>query len=291
MLKIFRALYLFLNIAIILALLLIHFVYKENSYQSSLLYYTFPLPVIILAILFLSIFLKRKFRKLNLLLAALLLIVWISRSFKINFSEDITETDLEVVFWNASHYRNFNEAFNVNKGIPDVMVMVEGCKNNIKKLQLEFPEYYFHLPGEEIAIFSKALINNIEVKKGDFGTTVINFKVYGIDFYAVDGSASLDVPRAWGLSFVDSQIKNKENTVILGDFNVPYESKYLDKMKTDYNHAFNEKGNGFRETWFLNMPFLSLDHIWVSKDLKILKTEKISTFKSDHSMLKTYIRN
>ena len=64
----------------------------------------------------------------------------------------------------------------------------------------------------------------------------------------------------------------------------------LNKIKSTFNHAFNEKGNGFRETWFWNLPLLSLDHIWVSKDLKILKTQKINTFKSDHCMLKTYVR-
>ena len=65
---------------------------------------------------------------------------------------------------------------------------------------------------------------------------------------------------------------------------------YLKQLKKDFNQAFYKKGNGFRETWFYNLPLLSLDHIWVSKDLKILKTEKIHTLKSDHNMLKTYIK-
>ena len=85
-------------------------------------------------------------------------------------------------------------------------------------------------------------------------------------------------------------IKEKQNTIILGDFNLPFESKYFKSIKQNFNHAFNEKGNGFRETWFWNFPLLSLDHIWVSKDLKILKTQKINTFKSDHSMIKTFIK-
>lgn len=121
-------------------------------------------------------------------------------------------------------------------------------------------------------------------------STVINFKTAGINFYAVDVTGSSDVPRSWELSFVNKQIKETLNTVVLGDFNTPYESSYLKQLKTNFNQAFNKKGNGFRETWFYNLPILSLDHIWVSKDLKILKTEKIYTFKSDHNMLKTYIK-
>ena len=129
-----------------------------------------------------------------------------------------------------------------------------------------------------------------EEKKEIFSTAVIAFKVNEINFYAVDVTASMNVPRAWGLDFVDSHITKKDHAVILGDFNVPYESDYLKNIKTNFNHAFNQKGNGFRETWFWNIPLLSLDHIWVSKDLEILKTEKIGTFKSDHSMLKTYVK-
>ena len=288
--KIFKSLYLFLNGVIVIALLCIHFVIKENSFESSLFYYTFPLPIIILIVLFLSIFLKRKFRKYNIIIAGLLFILWMGRSYKLHFHETIKENDLEIVFWNAGHNRTFTEAFKVNNSIPDVMVLVEGCKNNIETLKKEYPNYHFYLSKEEIAIFSKTEIKRVEEKKAFFSTTVINFTVNNIDFYAVDVAASMDVPRAWGLDFVDSHIKNKEGAIVLGDFNVPFESDYLKNIKSDFNNAFNEKGNGFRETWFWNIPLLSLDHIWVSKDLEILKTEKIATFKSDHSMIKTFVR-
>lgn len=290
MLKIIRALYLFLNTAIILALLVIHFVCKENSYQSSLLYYTFPLPVIILAVLFLAIFLKRKFKKYNLILAALLILIWLGRSFKIHFSEEIKQTDLEVVFWNAARDNNLQGAFNKNNGIPDVLVLVESGKNNIETLKKEYPNNYFYLSEEELAIFSKTPIKIIKEQTSKFSSNLIYFETNNLNFYAVDIQGSQDVPRSWELGFVNKIVKPKEKTIVLGDFNVPFESKHLDEFKTNFNHAFNEKGNGFRETWFWNIPLLSLDHIWVSKDLEVLKTEKIGTFKSDHCMIKTFVR-
>ena len=93
------------------------------------------------------------------------------------------------------------------------------------------------------------------------------------------------------LQSVLSEIKTHEKNIILGDFNTPFESLFFENFKKNYQHAFAEKGNGFRETWFWNLPLLSLDHIWVSRDLEILKTEKIATWKSDHSMLKMYLKN
>jgi len=290
MLKIIRTLYLLVNSVIIIALLSIHFVLKESSYQNSLLFYTFPLPVIIAIVLCLTIFLSKTFRKYNLLLAGALLLFWLGRSFKIHIPEEINESDIEVVFWNASHERNLEDAFNINGNIADVFVLVEHGKYSVDRLQSKYSDYYFYKSISGISVFSKLPIELIDDISSNYGTNIVNFETYNINFYAVDVSGSMDVPREWELTFVNEYVEQKIQTILLGDFNVPFESKFLDSIKNNFNHAFNEKGNGFRETWFWNIPLLSLDHIWVSKDLKVLKTEKIGTFKSDHNMLKTFIK-
>jgi endonuclease/exonuclease/phosphatase (EEP) superfamily protein YafD len=279
-----------INVAVIIVLLAIHFVIKEQTFWSSLYFYAFPLPVIIFVVLTISIILTKKWRRYNLIIATVLLVIWLSRSFKIHIPDTIKETDLEVVFWNASRENTFESVIHENKDIPDVMVLVEFRKNNIEELKKRFPEYYFYKSERELFIFSKTPCDSIVEKTSNYNTTVINFKTAGINFYAVDATGSPDVPKEWGLTYINQQIKEKKSIIVLGDFNTPYESKHLKQFKTDFNHAFNNKGNGFRETWFYNIPLLSLDHIWVSKDLKILKTQKIYTTKSDHSILKTFVR-
>ncbi|MEP5339055.1 MAG: endonuclease/exonuclease/phosphatase family protein [Algibacter sp.] len=290
MIRFIKTFYRLINILIIIALLVIHFIIKENSYNSSLLFYTFPLPVIIIGILLLSIFLSKKARKWNLILAFVLLVIWFGRSFKINSADKIIETDIEIVFWNASHDRNFDEAFKENKGVPDILVLAEHGDFQINTFKLKYPVYHFYRSIRGISIFSKSEIKILDETTSKYKTNIINFETYNLNVFAIDVSASMDVPRSWELGFVNSIIKEGKNTVLLGDFNVPLESKYFDDIKINFSHAFAEKGNGLQETWFWNIPLLSLDHIWVSKDLEILKTEKINTFKSDHSMIKTYIR-
>ncbi|MFI0429573.1 endonuclease/exonuclease/phosphatase family protein [Mariniflexile sp. HMF6888] len=288
MIKIFKILYWIVNVVIITALLAVHFVLKERSYFDSLNYYAHPLPLIILVVLILSIFIKK--RKYHFVLAGVLLIIWLGRSFKIHIPESVNDSDLEVVFWNASRNNGFGEAFKESNSIPDIMVLVESKKVNTDSLQLKYPKYFFYKLRREICVFSKTEIQIESENASNYSSTVIKFKTKGLDFYAVDITGSSDVPRTWELGFVNQLIKTTQKTVILGDFNVPFESKTLKEIKENFNHAFNEKGNGFRETWLWNIPLLSLDHIWVSKDLKILKTQKINTFKSDHSMLKTILR-
>ena len=111
MIKVLKILYALLNFAIIIALLSIHFVFKEDSYQSSLLFYAFPLPVIIFIGLFLTLFLSKKIRKYNLLLVAILMMIWLGRSFKIHFPENIVASDLEIVFWNGARGNDLKMAF------------------------------------------------------------------------------------------------------------------------------------------------------------------------------------
>jgi len=289
MLKILKFLYLIINVVIIIGLLTIHFIIKDRNFESSIFFYALPLPVIIVIILGLSIFLENN-KKYNFFLAFLLLMIWLSRSFKINFADTIKAKDVEIVFWNASHDRNFEDVFVKDESIPDVVVLVEHGIYDVNKIKLKYPEYYFYKSIRGISVFSKSELKILNETTSKFKTNSLKFKTKNIIFFAIDVSASIDVPRNWELSYVDEIINENKNTIVLGDFNVPYESLLLKKTKSNFNHAFTEKGNGFRETWFWNIPLLSLDHIWVSKDLKILKTEKMGTFKSDHVMIKTVIR-
>jgi len=154
MLKVFKAFILIINIVIILALLSIHFVIKDSGFRPSLLFYTFPLPVIIVIILFLSILIGRKRRKYNLFLAGILMLVWLGRSFRIHFFTDITDPNLEIVFWNASRDNGFEEAFIENGNLPDILVLAESISNDLKALKHKYPDFYFYRI-KEIYIFSR----------------------------------------------------------------------------------------------------------------------------------------
>jgi hypothetical protein len=281
-----------INGIVIIALLLIHFVIKESTHFFSLLYYTFPLPLIICAVLFLSFFQKKKIRKLNVFLAIVLYAIWLGRSFKINTPEVIQESDIEIVLWNATHKREFEDVFKRVNTIPDVVVLLEYHAEEIETDKLKYPNFHFYWHSEsEIGVMSKKPIDIKSVHIAEDETAIINFKTNQLNFYAVDVGSSINAFRKEQIEFVMSSIKTNNKTVVLGDFNLPLESKFLDQIKLNFNNALTEKGNGFRETWFWNLPLLSIDHIWISKDLQIVKAEKLNTFKSDHCMIKTIIRD
>jgi len=267
---------------------IIHFSIKDYVLVSAIFFYALPLPVLIFLTLFLSVFTNKLSRKVSIATALFLTFVWVNKSYVSNTINDKVE-GFEIVFWNASRHNNFNEAFKINNSIPDVMVMVESGNIIMRNVKKEYPHYYFYLSKKEIAIFSKTPIKIIKEITSKNNSNLINFETNNLNFYAVDIQGHLGAPRKLEIRFINELINKNKNTIILGDFNTPFESRYFQFFKDNFVNAFDAKGNGFRETWFWNIPLLSLDHIWVSKDLQVLKTEKMNTFKSDHSMLRMFL--
>jgi hypothetical protein len=223
------------------------------------------------------------------ILIVILGIIWVKNSYIITPKVETSKAS-EIVLWNGYRTENFETAFEVNGNIPDVLVLTECDEHDYEKIKAKYNEYHFFFNDHAIGIFSKTPLKIYSsATKGH--VTIVHFSTNNINFYAVDIYASVKFFRKPMLKNVLSRIKTNDKTIILGDFNTPYESIFFKNFKKNYSHAFTKKGNGFRETWFWNIPLLSLDHIWVSPDLEILKTEKISTTESDHYMLRMYLKN
>ena len=269
--------------------LLIHFVLKDNFYWSSFLFYALPLPIIIAFNVLILPFSGEKFKIKIKGAIVFLVICWCFQSLVFNLGSN-EKADLDIVYWNAGHTQGFDDAFNQNKNAPDVMVLVEYDTTDYKSIRLKYPDFHFYLSKEGIGICSKQQIKNVQEQTSPRNSTVLKFKTFGLQFFALDVTPNVFNFRKSEFDFINTHIDKKLQTIILGDFNTPLESVHLKNFKSSYLHAFTESGIGFKETWFWNLPILTLDHIWVSKDLHILKTKKIHGFKSDHNMIKTQIK-
>lgn len=74
-------------------------------------------------------------------------------------------------------------------------------------------------------------------------------------------------------------------TIILGDFNTPPESKWFRPWREQGLALANDgPRRGFRETWAYGLPLLTLDHIWLGRGWKALRTDH-SRHGSDHAMV------
>jgi vancomycin resistance protein VanJ len=72
------------------------------------------------------------------------------------------------------------------------------------------------------------------------------------------------------------------NPIVMGDFNTPLDSILFESFRQYLTHAFESGGHGFYETWPIPLPVLAIDHIWVSKKIKVASCKLNWSRLSDH---------
>lgn len=80
--------------------------------------------------------------------------------------------------------------------------------------------------------------------------------------------------------------EGRSDAIMLGDFNTPLESVFLEPFRKNYTHALEAAGQGFKESWPLGFPLLSLDHLWLGRDWEAVEARKVWRVPdSDHAAL------
>ncbi|MFD0965183.1 endonuclease/exonuclease/phosphatase family protein [Pseudofulvibacter geojedonensis] len=274
--------------------LLINLTIKDTYYWSSLLFYAFPLSILFyLSFALLLLNFKTKKRLYCLIFWLIVSALWIKQDYFINIRTNIPNGNNTIVFWNGAKKNTFLDAFNELKSIPDILIINEYDQTNkqeLKSIKTKYPNYHFQVIHKKIGIFSKRHVLNLttfKMKNNSFMLSFdsnINDKLF--HFYSIDIIANIKHFRKTMLKETIGNIKSRENTIILGDFNTPYESLHFKEYKEQYHHGFSFTGNGFINTWFWNLPILSLDHAWLSKGIPITETKHLNTWKSDHKIIK-----
>jgi len=86
------------------------------------------------------------------------------------------------------------------------------------------------------------------------------------------------------------EVKNHMNTskfptILCGDFNDTPLSYSYKILSHGYKDSYKEKGSGLGTTYTGNIPFLRIDYIMHSKELKTTKYNSYKKFPSDHKLL------
>lgn len=95
------------------------------------------------------------------------------------------------------------------------------------------------------------------------------------------------LPRAKYLDAIRAAAGSGPRTIIAGDFNTPLDSAGFDSWREALHHGFADCAawRGPLETWCFGVPVLTIDHIWMSRDLAPVRARKESRFGKDHSWL------
>lgn len=135
-----------------------------------------------------------------------------------------------------------------------------------------FP-YRYRAQGklESIGAFTRFEVQSLGP---DFPVVVAD--VYPLPFRSREGQLKELLDHAQGRS----------DAIMMGDFNTPLESVWLDPYRERYTQALEQAGKGFKETWPLGLPLLSLDHLWLGRDWEVVEARKVwKVPHSDHAAL------
>jgi hypothetical protein len=111
----------------------------------------------------------------------------------------------------------------------------------------------------------------------------VRVKIDGTEYsvLAVDIPSQPWLPRQPYLDRIRS-VASVRRCLVLGDFNTPESARGFDAWRPKFALANDAKPRGFRETWCYGLPFLTLDQLWLSRDLKAVGASQTVSLRSDH---------
>jgi vancomycin resistance protein VanJ len=263
--------------------LILRITVRDEIDRLAIVFYTTPWPVLaILGFVAAALWVPRKRFALAFLVTDLICaVVWIVESWERNL-QSTDKQDLRVVSWNAEHPRSkLQEAIETaRKFDADILGITETESTEPADAELwraAFPGHTVQtLPGFMLLITRGEVLGRLSGSLGGGG----NFKLVQLKFgerrlqlVFVEFSSNPMQSRRLAHDALRSVLSNLPNepVVVMGDFNTPRESAHFGRLRENLQDAFDVRGYGFAETWPVPVPVLSLDHIFASQSLRVLR--------------------
>lgn len=209
-----------------------------------------------------------------------------------------TEPTVRVVLWNMAHgKRGFSGAAAALAEMkPDIAILIEADpkKGKIREtLQEHFPDHKVSLLGAGIVLVSRWSSGvstpyqvgdeerECRIREIDIETPLGEWTLFGVDFgsspFYDRGPAYEDLARYIAR-------RNDRPVIVAGDFNTPLDSVHYQRFRDlGLREAFETAGTGYKPTWPLPLPVLSLDQIWVSDQIQPVNANREWSIRSDHA--------
>jgi endonuclease/exonuclease/phosphatase family metal-dependent hydrolase len=278
--------------------LVLHLTVADRSGVLRAVFYALPWPVLAVGWLVMSLFWNWRHTA-----GALCLVLglgcgawWFALSCRLPPASPQSRSTptLKVLSWNMAHerlpspdLRKFLETFK-----PDVAGLVEvGSRHSdpgplVKALPAGYTAQKLDYAMAVVVRGTVRVLHEVEMGNvSKFASLELTIDGAIWKLFIVDGTSHPLVTREDVLTRILAEAQPHPRTFIVGDFNTPIESALFDPWRASFQHAFNNSGRGFRETWPRQLPVLTIDHVWTSRDLNLLRTEKRWLKSSDHAAL------
>jgi hypothetical protein len=201
----------------------------------------------------------------------------------------------QIIFWNIGHPKVFPSQVHglIDQYLPDLVVLAESEKIPIDErdgFTRRHPAYQLlRLHGGMIAIVRGTMVpgENLSLPHFNYGQRVtLQFTGHAAQWtlVAADLSPTPMTPRTERTERIRQFAGTGPRTLVIGDFNTPYESAAFDTWRGAWHHGLRQAPQSpGAATWPVGLPVLAIDHIWMSRDLLPLSAVKATPLPFDHA--------
>lgn len=266
----------------------------------STLFYGLPLPVLLIAASWLLVTARANGsqRRKAVVLTLIILAWWSTRSWNWQDKPPTSARlpgEVRVIFWNLSRPSGPLPKLQdlVGKFDPDFIGCTEpgdaGQRPNLRGWQALLPGYSVRPSFDEMLWFTRSEPFSETTGKldrlGNYAEVRLVLNAKPMHLLLVDLWADPRLSRALQMQQALALVHQDPSAIVLGDFNTPSESVHFDAWRSSFVDACDAGGRGWRETWPYGVPLLSLDHVMVGKDWRVLSCRKVWSASSDHAAL------
>lgn len=269
--------------------LAVHFTVRDSLDRLAPLFYALPLPVTGALWLAGAILARGRLRRLALLAGAATLGGWFFTSY--GFAKP-RKGAWKFATWNLQNAKHPSAPLLnlVRTEWPDFIGLIEcgtWTPDLTRTYEQALPGYRVVPLGESRAGLMRGPVASVARQTLDGRSRVVTVRMHlrgeWFRIIVVDLDSGIFRSRRAALDWITATAGNSPRTVILGDLNTPLASAHLDGLRRNFQAATEGPHAGFRETWPYGVPLLSLDQIWLSRDLQPRFARRISTLASDHT--------
>lgn len=237
---------------------------------------------------------KRKFVGSAVLLGVVLVGLWVLENFRPEISDGAPPNSIRVLFWNVGRgdfgsWEEISQQLSVFDA--DVIALAEATADEVQTAdfwQSRLPEYQALPLGGGLLVLAKGQLGRRGAATlaggGRFRRVAVKVRDVELDLILADIISSPLRSREPPLRKLAEVLAAQRDrpTLVVGDFNTPPNSVWFDDWRKEWTHAWDVSGEGYRATWPLPVPILTLDQVWGNREIEFHRCIGSWSSSSDH---------